>query len=125
MERQKPGNDFDKVTAHRPTTRRIKKKLPIVGVSRAHDARKFISATLGRRGRHGFQAPFKADERARPLRARHGVAKSNAPGMTLAAGALVSRIYEKYTPPVLSSPSRRPAVHIAHRLVTHIQLIFR
>lgn len=29
MERQKPGNDFDKVTKHRLTTSRIKKELPI------------------------------------------------------------------------------------------------
>lgn len=29
VERQKPGNDFDKVTERRPTTSRIKKELPI------------------------------------------------------------------------------------------------
>lgn len=44
VERQKPGNDFDKVTERRSTTRRIKKELPIVSVSDAR-ARKFISET--------------------------------------------------------------------------------
>lgn len=50
MERQKPGNDFDKVIARRPTTRRVKKEttnsecLHLVSMR----ARKFISATFGR-----------------------------------------------------------------------------
>lgn len=53
VERQKPGNDFDKVTERRPTTRRIKKELPIVNVSHAC-AEKFISATFG----HAVYAVF-------------------------------------------------------------------
>lgn len=61
MERQKPGNDFDKVTKHRPTTRRIKKELPIVSVSHAR-ARKFISATFGHAVNAVFSLRSKADE---------------------------------------------------------------
>lgn len=60
MERQKPGNDFDKVTERRPTTRRIKKELPIASVSRAG---KFISATFGRAVGAVFSLRSKADER--------------------------------------------------------------
>lgn len=61
MERQKPGNDFDKVTERRPTTRRIKKELPIVSVSHAR-ARKFISATFEHAVDAVFSLRSEADE---------------------------------------------------------------
>lgn len=125
VERQKPGNDFDKVTERRPTTRRIKKELlPIVSASHAR-ARKFISATFGHAVNVVFGLRSKADERVPAPRITRGVVKSNVPARRgVAAGALVSRIYEKHTP--RSYPRRLPpSIHITHRLVTHIQLIFR
>lgn len=61
VQRQKPGNDFDKVTERRPTTRRIKKELPIVSVCHAR-ARKFISATFGHAVDVVFSLRSKADE---------------------------------------------------------------
>lgn len=59
VERQKPGNDFDKVTERRPTTRRIKKELPIVSRMRMPESLyRQHSDTRSTR----FSA-FKADER--------------------------------------------------------------
>lgn len=64
MERQKPGNDFDKVTERAPVQqrRRIKKELPIASVSHAR-AGKFISATFGHAVDAVFSLCSKADER--------------------------------------------------------------
>lgn len=105
VERQKPGNDFDKVTVRRPTTRRIKKKLSIVSAPHAR-ARKFISTTFGHAVDAVSSPRSKADEPAL------GVVKSNA--MACRPGALVSRIYEKHTSRARALPSPPPCPSYSH-----------
>lgn len=121
VERQKPGNDFDKVTERRPTTRRIKKELlPIVSVSHAR-ARKFISATFGHAVNVVFSLRSKADERVPAPRITRGVVKSNVPARRGGRCSRFAYLREAHIALVRLPPS----IHITHRLVTHIQLIFR
>lgn len=100
VERQKPGNDFDKVTARRPTTRRIKKKLLIAGVSPSFErsrARALAPESLYRQHSDARSTRFSGAVQSWWTRASW-CCKEQRSGVTVAVGALVSRIYEKHTP---------------------------
>jgi len=95
VERQKPGNDFDKVTKRHPTTRRKRnyQEGTIDSECLSCTLEKFISATFGHAVDAVFNLRLKADERVlAPL--RHGVVKSSVPGWR---PALSFRVFTRST----------------------------